>query len=142
MARKQIVTEEPRIALLRTSDRGAFKRCRRKWGWQSQLRQNLTQKNTPSYFWIGTGGHFALEDYHGHNRFQHPVEAFRAYLAACKVCQKKTKRGLPDDWAEQTAMCEGILENYLMWASTRDTYQTVWLDGVPLSDSAPSHERR
>ena len=108
-----------------------FKRCRRKWGWHSGLKQNLVVRDSPSYFWIGTGGHFALEDFYGHNHFQHPVEAFRAYVQACKKLKQKTKRGLPDDWEEQSTLCEGILENYLIWAKNRDVYETVWIDGEP-----------
>ena len=123
--------DKPRIAIIRTSDRSSFKRCRRKWAWHSPLRQNLTVKDNPSYFWIGVGGHFAMEDYHGYNHYKHPAEAFRAYVAACKMAQRKHGIGLPDDWEEQTTMAEGILENYLIWAQSRDTYETVWIDGEP-----------
>jgi hypothetical protein len=122
---------EPRLAVMRTSDRGSFKRCRRQWAWGSPLRQNLTIKDTPSYFWIGTGGHFAMEDYHGWNRFKHPVEAFNAYVNACKKAQAKYGHGLPDDWEEQTEMATGILLHYLQWAVNRDTYQTAIFEGVP-----------
>ncbi|KKN65425.1 hypothetical protein LCGC14_0481450 [marine sediment metagenome] len=120
-----------RVAIIRTSDRQLFKRCRRKWGWGSGLRQNLKIKDSPSYFWIGSGGHFALEDYHGYNHYQHPVEAFRAYVTACRALKSKVGFGLPDDWEEQTTLAEGILEYYLIWASERDTYKTVWIDGKP-----------
>ncbi len=120
-----------RIAVIRTSDRSSFKRCRRRWAWGSPLRQNLTTRDNPSYFWIGTGGHFALEDYYGYNHYRHPVEAFRAYVAACKSLWQKKRYGLPDDWEEQSTLCEGILENYLMWCRNREEYQTVWYDGVP-----------
>ena len=122
---------ELRIAIVRTSDRQAFKRCRRKWNWHSPLRENLTISDSPSYFWIGTGGHFAMEDYHGYNHYGHPAEAFRAYVDACRTYQSKHKHGLPDDWEEQTTLAEGILEHYIIWAQHRDTLQTVWLDGEP-----------
>ncbi len=122
---------EPRLAIIRTSDRQAFKRCRRKWNWGSGLRQNLAISDNPSYFWLGSGGHFALEDYHGYNTYQHPVEAFRAYVDACRSFHAKTKYGLPDDWEEQSTLCEGILEHYLTWSKNRDTLKTVWINGVP-----------
>ncbi len=121
----------PRIAVIRTSDRSSFQRCRRKWAWQSSLRHNLTTKENPSYFWIGAGGHFAMEDYHGYNRFQHPVEAFNAYVKACKQAKIKHGHGLPDDWEEQTTMAQGILEYYLQWGQNRDLYKTAWFEGVP-----------
>ena len=120
-----------RTAVIRTSDRSSFKRCRRKWAWSSGLKQNRSIKDAPSYFWIGTGGHFALEDYHGYNHFGHPVEAFNAYTAACKEFHRKHKRGLPDDWEEQTTLAQGILEHYLIWMQHREPHKTVWVDGQP-----------
>lgn len=120
-----------RKAVIRTSDRGSFKRCRRKWGWSSGIKQNLQIKDTPSYFWIGTGGHFALEDYHGHNYFGHPVEACNAYVVACKEFQRKHGYGLPEDWEEQHTLLQGILEHYLIWMQGREHHETVWLDGQP-----------
>lgn len=122
---------DKKIAIVRTSDRASFKRCRRRWNWTSPLRQNRTPTDNPSYFWIGTGGHFAMEDYHGFNRFLHPVEAFRAYVAASKEMKRRQGHGLPDDWEEQTAMAEGILNHYLIWGQNRDTLRTAKIDGVP-----------
>ena len=72
-----------------------------------------------------------MEDYYGYNKYQHPVEAFKAYVGACKRLQQKERYGLPDDWEEQSTLCEGILEYYLLWATNRDEYETVWLDGKP-----------
>lgn len=123
---------KPRLAKIRTSDRGSFKRCRRKWAWSSQLRKNLRLKDTPSYFWLGTGGHFALEDYHGYNRFGHPAEAFMAYVEACKEFNRKHGYGIPDDWQEQTDLGVGILEYYLKWLESREHHATVWIDGEPM----------
>lgn len=121
-----------RIAKIRTSDRGTFKRCRRKWSWQSQLRNNLRLKDTPPYFWLGTGGHFALEDYHGYNRFGHPAEAFLAYVEATKAYAHKHGYGLPDDWQEQKDLGVGILEYYLKWLQQREDHPTVWVNGEPM----------
>jgi hypothetical protein len=121
----------PGKAIIRTSDRALFKRCRRKWGWGSGVRQNLKAKDTPSYFWFGTGGHYALEDWHGHNHHGHPVEAFNAYVEACRSFHSKHKFGLPDDWEEQRTLGQGLLEYYLIWSENRETYETVWIDGEP-----------
>ena len=123
--------QELRKAVIRTSDRGTFKRCRRKWAWSSGLRQNLRIKDTPSYFWIGTGGHFALEDFHGYNHFGHPVEAFNGYVTATRAFARKNGWGLPDDWEEQQTLGQGILEYYLKWLEHREAHPTVWLDGEP-----------
>jgi hypothetical protein len=121
----------PRIAVIRTSDRSLFKRCRRKWDFLSGLRKNLTEKDRASYFWIGTGGHFALEDWHGYNYYGHPAEAFDAYVRAYQQLEKNSSHRLPSDWQEQTYLAKGILDNYLLWCKTRDPYETVWIDGEP-----------
>jgi len=80
-----------------------------------------------SYFWLGTGGHFALEDYHGYNYYEHPVKAFRAYVIACKRARKE----LPDDWQEQAELGEAVLDYYLTWLENRDALKTYWVDGKP-----------
>lgn len=58
-----------RIAVIRTSDRISFKRCRRRWGWQSHLRQNLEPMTVAAPLWFGSGVHFVLEDFHGLQQF-------------------------------------------------------------------------
>lgn len=126
-----VVQQRDRTAVVRTSDRQLFKRCRRKWGWGSPLRQNRGMKDQPSYFWVGSGGHFALEDYHGYNYYGHPVEAFHAYVDAWKQLERHSSFKLPDDYQEQTELAEGMLEHYLMWLKNRDPLQTLWIDGVP-----------
>lgn len=119
-------------AVIRTSDRKQFKRCRRHWGLSSGLRHNRTPIEQPSYFWLGTGGHFALEDYHGYNHYGHPVEAFRAYVKAQEIhCQKSRTRNIPDDYEEQAALCEAILDYYLTWLRHREPLQTYWVNGEP-----------
>src|SRR3990167_4985132 len=50
-----------------------FLRCRRMWDYASFNRQGLEKIRRPEHFWLGTGIHFALEQYAlGHN----PVDAF------------------------------------------------------------------
>lgn len=117
--------------VIRTSDRNTYRQCRRLWDYSSALRRNLTTKETPSYFWLGTGGHFALEDFHGYCKFEHPVEAFRAYTAACSVADSKGEMQLPDDYMEQQEVAEGVLSYYLTWLSTRKSQETYWIDGKP-----------
>ncbi len=72
-----------------------------------------------------------MEDYHGYNIFGSPVEAFKAYVDACRLFKRANGHGLPDDWKELATLGEGILEHYLIWAQNRDTLQTVWVDGKP-----------
>ena len=69
---------------IRTSDRRVFRRCLRKWDYQSSLRQNLTRAGVEANinFWFGSAIHFCMEDYHGYNRFQDPRSALHAYYQA------------------------------------------------------------
>lgn len=119
------------IARIRTSDRKSFKRCRRRWGFESGLKQNLTMTDQPSYFWLGTGGHFALEDFHGYNYYGHPVEAFHAYVKAQEAFCARSRTNIPDDYREQTELGEGILDYYLTWLRHRNPLKTYMVNGEP-----------
>lgn len=121
---------KPRTAIIRTSDRIAFKRCRRIWGWTSHLRQNLTLRSGISPLWFGTGIHFALEDFHGWNRFGHPTKAFEAFVAAQ---QKHRPDKLPEDWKELIELGRGMMDYYIIWLQLRKNtlLKTYWFNGEP-----------
>lgn len=115
------------LPVIRTSDRVLFKRCRRKWNWQSGTRQNLQVKGTSiDALWFGTGFHFALEDYHGYNRFGNPVEAFRAY---CKAFRAEE---LPPSIRELWPLGRDMLSYYTTyWLPRRNEFQTLWINNIP-----------
>src|SRR5574343_280770 len=83
-----------RAIIIRTSDRIAFKQCRRKWGWSSHLKRNLGPKYLASPLWFGSAIHYALEDFHGYKRFANAADAFKAY---CIATAKQHIRDLPTD---------------------------------------------
>jgi len=116
------------IVNIRTSDRIAFKRCRRKWGFSSHLRLNRTEDQARAPLWSGTGFHFAMEDFHGHNRFGDPRKAFMAYVAATQATPLKR---VPEDLAEQIELVHGMIDYYLDWLSTRDHLKTFVYEGKP-----------
>lgn len=97
-------------------------------------RRFMTQEN---YFWIGTVGHYALEDFHGYNRYGHPVEAAKACVQAHVTAERINKQkkvpfqAMPDDWKQQGELLYGILDHYMGWLQTRDFYKTYWYNGVP-----------
>lgn len=97
------------IIYIRTSDRSSFRRCRRKWGWSSHLRGNMEPKLRNKYFWIGSGVHYSLEDFHSYKHFESPAEAFRAYTEACKHTKGFQ---LPDEWKDQAELAESMLDYY------------------------------
>lgn len=107
---------------MHTHDRIAFKRCRRKWGFSSSFRAHLQPKELESkHLWFGTGIHFAMEDYHGYNRFGDPVLAFDAYVKAFDT------NALPIGAEELIPIGFDMLDYYTKWLKRRNTYRTLWL---------------
>lgn len=109
------------------SDRVTFRRCRRKWNWSSRLRENLvptTESRGP--LWFGSGFHFALEDFHGYNRFGDPRRAFDAYVEA------HPKAALPNDVDELVKLGNEMLTYYVeLWLPRHGALNTLWVDGMP-----------
>ena len=120
---------ETQVARIRTSDRITFKRCRRKWGWNSHLRGNLGPKEAQNPLWFGTGMHFALEDYHGYNIYGSPTEAFKAYCSATYFLKQQTP--IPAMYPELRELGIGMMDYYSLWLSERDKYRTFWFNGIP-----------
>lgn len=104
--------------IMRTSDRLAFKQCRRKWGWSSHLKANLAPKALAAPLWFGSAIHYALEDFHGYNYFGRASSSFKAY---CIATAKNWKRELPGD----------AQEHYHMGIAMMDYYQDMWLGAYP-----------
>lgn len=112
---------------IRTSDRRVFRRCPRKWNYQSSLRCSLKKEGaeTNINFWFGSGIHFALEDYHGYNLFKDPRRAFHAYYNAFKTPD------LPTGAESGYILGMAMLSYYLNWIDrhNRNTkFETAWLD--------------
>lgn len=77
--------------------------------------------------WLGSGFHFAMEDFHGHKRFPTASAALEAYVAAQKAGE------LPGDWRELRELGLGMVEYYTDdWIKRhRLGFETLWVDGVP-----------
>ena len=118
----------PRVAIIRTSDRTTKRRCLRKWDWSSNLRQGLEPTEHPMPLWVGSGFHYALEDYYGYQHYSHPSEAFAAFTDACR---RTPKLELPDEWEEGLELAAAMLDYYPHWIRSRPKYKTLWVDGVP-----------
>ena len=104
-----------------------FKRCRRLWGWMSHLRQARRLADTADYFWFGSGIHYALEDFHGLNLYEHPARALLAYVIA-------TERAgtLPPTWAEHKQLGMAIMSYYAdEWLENREPLTTYEVGGIP-----------
>ena len=112
---------------IRTSSRRVFRRCLRKWGFSSSMRDNLQRRGSEQNinFWFGTGIHFAMEDYFGYNRFGDPRRAFKAYYECFSPSE------LPEGAAEHYDLGIGMLQYFLEWypVHNRDMgFTTPWID--------------
>lgn len=119
-----------RQLIIRTSDRGLFRRCRRKWAWQSHLKGNFEplQKVTP--LWMGTGFHFALEQMHSTYNYKTASEAFVAYYDATKKAYNIDN--LPADIDKALDLACGMLDYYQKeWLASRDPLTTYVYNGEP-----------
>lgn len=116
------------VAKIRTSDRMAFKRCRRRWGFSSSMRMNLTDQEAKAPLWMGSGFHYAMEDFHGYKTHASAADGFRAYVEAVKRTPAKR---LPDNYIELTDLAVAMLDYYEEWLVSRSSLQTYWLNGVP-----------
>lgn len=128
------IDKDERVAIIRTSDRMAFRRCRRRWGWQSHLRGNRTSIESASPLWFGSGFHYACEDYHGPRRWPTAREAFRQYVRATFKLAKTAGNPflLPPDVLELTQLGYGMLDYYTdHWLAGRDPLKTFVWKGQP-----------
>ena len=96
---------------IRTSDRRTFRRCLRKWDFQSSLRGNWQHIGTEQNinFWFGSAIHFSMEDYHGENKFGDPRKAFWAYYQAFPTDE------LPMGAEAHYELGMAMLSYYLTW---------------------------
>lgn len=129
---------DPNLIEIHTSDRQTFKRCRRRFQWGSTTRDNLVKVGQPENpnFFLGTGFHFALEDYWGWRRFAHPALAFAAYYDAQKADD------LPDEAEALLDLAIGMLSYYVEdWlAQWPEPYETLWVPNAQTGRSEPQCE--
>lgn len=113
---------------IHTHDRIGFKRCRRKWFFESELCRHVVPKGVLNVnTWYGTGFHFVLEDYHGYRRFESPTKAFYAYLDAWESLTELSPEALA-----LADLSPGMFNHYTEeWLPRRAEYKTLWINGVP-----------
>lgn len=120
--------DDRKIAVIRTSDRNAFRSCRRKWNWSSHLRRNLGPKTNAVPLWFGSGFHFVMEDRHGLRRFADTCDAFDAYVKATLAFDREN---VPPEHEELRLMAHSMLKYYEKWLKVRPQLPTYVVDGVP-----------
>lgn len=115
------MTLEVKLPEVHTSDRIAFKRCRRKWDLGSYQRQNYIPDRINDKLWLGTGIHYALSEYY--EKGEPLVEAFTRWSES-EILRIKATTGL---WDEQMDMINetidlgvGMLDHYAKWCRVED----------------------
>lgn len=111
--------------MIRTSSRRVFRRCLRKWGYQSSFRDNLERQGaeTNINFWFGSAIHWAMEDYFGYNKFGDPRLAFSAYYD----CFAPEERPMMAD--EHYDLGLGMLDYFMQWLPRHNSqygFETLW----------------
>ncbi len=118
-----------RTAIIRTSDRMAFRNCRRRWAWSSHLMQDREPFTSVTPLWYGSGIHYALEDMFGWKQFEFPEDAFKAYV---KASYRYSPSGMPADWKEHLDLGIATLRYFrIAWLSNRSPLRTYVHEGVP-----------
>jgi hypothetical protein len=90
---------------------------------------NRDRAEAAAPLWLGSGFHYAMEDYHGYNYYGDPVTAFKAYC----IAQRQTPRArIPEEYSELVELGIGMLDYYhTRWLVRRDPLETYWFNGVP-----------
>jgi PD-(D/E)XK nuclease superfamily len=132
-ASKPTVTRENGdIAIISTSDRNAFRSCRRKWNWSSHLRQGLSKHEQAHPLWFGSGMHHVLEDVHGLREYKSVEAAVEDYCQATK--KHHGAENLPATFDQDQELMLRMMHHYqygFLKAGKRDPLKTYVIKGVP-----------
>ena len=117
----------PDPIIIRTSDRGYYKRCRQLWNFTSKIRENWEPVQRYLAFDFGTAIHAGLQAYYepktwGNLDLQRS-NAREAFRASFTELQQKVKVGDLEfelRFDEQIQLGLGMLEFYFTWAPSRD----------------------
>ncbi len=130
---------------IHTSDRIAYKKCRRAWNWGSRIRRNLVPNKPAMPLGFGSAIHAAFEVYYEpltwhivrYNPEQRKVivtlaiQAFVDYMEDMKqkiklrTGQEVLAEHLEVEYTEHMALGLGMLENYFKWAPARDKFTVI-----------------
>lgn len=107
------------------SDVKQFLGCRRRWDWQSPIRQGLERRDVYAPFFLGRGVHYAMQ------RFYEVGETPSASLNRFITAEVERLKPLGTLWQfekdtieEQSALAFGLMEHYVDWTtSTHGAWQ-------------------
>lgn len=123
------MTTSGQLPLIRTSERGSFKRCRLQWKWAYLDKLRPVSLSPPLRF--GRMVHEALEAYYvpGRERGPHPVKTFlELYDADLEKAQEDFGWGsrVGEDWLDAREMGEDMLTRYVdRWREEDKLWEVV-----------------
>ena len=118
------------LPMLRTSERGTFKRCR--WKWWQEFEEKLKPQAAVPPLRFGSLIHMALADYYkkGVKRGPHPARSFAKYYEAEIKAQGEFGFRVDDleadeVWAEAGELGEDMLNHYVEQYGADDEWEVV-----------------
>jgi hypothetical protein len=100
--------------MVRTSERGAFKRCQQKWWWSSV--EGLAPKEPSKALWFGTGWHLVMADYYrpGKKRSKDYIDVWRQFCDTPDAeGQYQPVDDMGQEWVDLRKLGEVMLEEYV-----------------------------
>lgn len=130
---------------IHTSDRIAYKNCRRRWNFSSKLRMNLAPINYVSPLDLGTGVHRGLELYYNpetwywHKNTEQRsillltcISGFKESMRMAKSRYEAAKGPMNEEMATiyqaDLELGEGMLWNYFSWAPSKDNFKPIYVE--------------
>jgi len=125
-------------AIIRTSDRSQFRRCRQKWDFTSKIRQDWEYVPGVEPLDFGIGIHAGADTYYKPETWRGTAaqrrvveyESTLSFLTHMHDWRKRLKRS--EQWESQKARWEelvvlglGMLEHYFKWAPKNDKFKPV-----------------
>lgn len=123
--------------IIRTSDRGRFRRCRQQWDFESPLRHNYRYQGTIKPLDFGIAIHEALDEFyrpriHGEPTYPRDVLEKLSISTFRRTCDEQKKRVLntgtslaveiEQDFNERVELGHGMLEHYFQWSKENDDF--------------------
>ena len=128
--------------IIRTSDRGRYRRCKQLWDFESPLRHNYRYQGTIKPLDFGIAIHEALDEFYrprveGYEYKTYPRDVLEHLSIATfrRICDEQKKRVLDtgatlaveveEDFNERVALGQGMLEHYFEWSAENDNFTVV-----------------
>ena len=148
------------MAIIRTSDRGSFKACRRKWDLGSKLRQNYEPVAPAKPLEFGTAIHAGFEEYYDPLWWSKttPTERTMAAIGRFKAeCDRQKRKRLEfsgdeslsledeEDFAERLILGTEMFKNYGDYYGESDNFTPLYTElefEVPIPDTDHIYQGR